>query len=327
MEEACIVMKKLQILMSTYNGKAYLREQLDSILQQDCKQKGLAQLHLLIRDDGSRDGTQKILQEYAVRYPQKVQWFQGENCGVIQSFFELMKKTQKADYYAFSDQDDFWMPDKMGSAVQVIEKYGKNSPFLYCCRPKLVDAELNAIPSAIKRPAMRPSFGNALLENIVTGCTAVMNEELRALIAFEFPRFTVMHDRWFYLTASCFGRVYYDETPHICYRQHGGNGVGANSGRWKEFCERLRLFWGKRHDISRQAEEFIRIFGTLPEREDLKKCKGDVKVLSRLKLAGELAEGRKDFSRRLRLVKRKKLFRQRRTDDFIFRMLLLMGIY
>lgn len=320
-------MKKLQILMSTYNGKAYLREQLDSVLQQDCKQKGLVKLQLLVRDDGSKDGTQKILQEYAVRYPQEVRWYQGENCGVIQSFFELMKKTEKADFYAFSDQDDFWMPDKMSSAIQIIEKYGKNRPFLYCCRPKLVDAELNAITSAMKRPAMRPSFGNALLENIVTGCTAVMNEELRALVAVRFPKFTVMHDRWFYLAASCFGRVYYDETPHICYRQHGGNVVGVNSGRWKEFYGRLRLFWGKRHDISRQAEEFIKIFGALPEREDLKEYRGDAKSASCLKLAKELVEGRKGFSKRLRLVKGKRLFRQRGMDDFIFRMLILLGIY
>ena len=320
-------MKKLQILMSTYNGKAYLREQLDSVLQQDCKQKGLVKLQLLVRDDGSKDGTQKILQEYAVRYPQEVRWYQGENCGVIQSFFELMKKTEKADFYAFSDQDDFWMPDKMSSAIQIIEKYGKNRPFLYCCRPKLVDAELNAITSAMKRPAMRPSFGNALLENIVTGCTAVMNEELRALVAVRFPQFTVMHDRWFYLAASCFGRVYYDETPHICYRQHGGNVVGVNSGRRKEFYGRLRLFWGKRHDISRQAEEFIKIFGALPEREDLKEYRGDAKSASCLKLAKELVEGRKGFSKRLRLVKGKRLFRQRGMDDFIFRMLILLGIY
>ena len=320
-------MKKLQILMSTYNGKAYLREQLDSVLQQDCKQKGLVKLQLLVRDDGSKDGTQKILQEYAVRYPQEVRWYQGENCGVIQSFFELMKKTEKADFYAFSDQDDFWMPDKMSSAIQIIEKYGKNRPFLYCCRPKLVDAELNAITSAMKRPAMRPSFGNALLENIVTGCTAVMNEELRALVAVRFPQFTVMHDRWFYLAASCFGRVYYDETPHTCYRQHGGNVVGVNSGRWKEFYGRLRLFWGKRHDISRQAEEFIKIFGALPEREDLKEYRGDAKSASCLKLAKELVEGRKGFSKRLRLVKGKRLFRQRGMDDFIFRMLILLGIY
>ena len=320
-------MKKLQILMSTYNGKAYLREQLDSVLQQDCKQKGLVKLQLLVRDDGSKDGTQKILQEYAVRYPQEVRWYQGENCGVIQSFFELMKKTEKADFYAFSDQDDFWMPDKMSSAIQIIEKYGKNRPFLYCCRPKLVDAELNAITSAMKRPAMRPSFGNALLENIVTGCTAVMNEELRALVAVRFPQFTVMYDRWFYLAASCFGRVYYDETPHICYRQHGGNVVGVNSGRWKEFYGRLRLFWGKRHDISRQAEEFIKIFGALPEREDLKEYRGDAKSASCLKLAKELVEGRKGFSKRLRLVKGKRLFRQRGMDDFIFRMLILLGIY
>lgn len=320
-------MKKLQVLMSTYNGKKYLREQLDSILQQDCEKKELAALQLLVRDDGSTDGTQDILQEYALKYPEKIQWFQGKNCGVIQSFFELLKKAGKADYYAFSDQDDCWMAEKMSCAVQVMERKGKNIPFLYCCRPKLVDAELNSIPSVAKRSPMRPSFGNALIENIVTGCTAVLNDALRTLLVFRFPKFTVMHDRWFYLVASCFGKVYYDETPHICYRQHAGNVVGINSGRWEEFCERLRLFLGKRHDISRQAEEFIKIFGKLSSREDLKKYEGNAHVAACLSLAKELASGKRAFSKRWYLVRSRKLYRQRKMDDFIFRWILLSGIY
>lgn len=320
-------MKKLQILMSTYNGEKYLREQLDSILQQDCEKKGLAMWQLFVRDDGSSDSTQEILREYALKYPEKIQWFQGKNRGVIRSFFELLLKAKKADYYAFSDQDDYWMPDKMSCAIQVIEKHGESVPFLYCCRPKFVDADLNSIPSVTKRSKMRPSFGNALIENIVTGCTSVMNDVLRDLLVIQLPNFTVMHDRWFYLVAACFGKVYYDETPHICYRQHGGNVVGVNSGKWKEFCERLRLFWRKRHDISRQTEEFIKIYEKLSFRKDLKRYKESRHVANSLKLAGELVFGKKSFSKRICLVRGRKVFRQRRMDDFIFRFLLLLGMY
>ena len=79
-------MEKLQILMSVYNGKKYLREQLESIMAQDCEKDGTVVFSLVIRDDGSSDGTQEILEEYTRKYPDKVRWYQGNNLGVIQSF-------------------------------------------------------------------------------------------------------------------------------------------------------------------------------------------------------------------------------------------------
>lgn len=78
--------KVIQVLMSTYNGKDYLREQIDSILAQNCKEQMGVSLKLFIRDDGSKDGTQKILDEYAEKYPDRISWYQGENIGVIKSF-------------------------------------------------------------------------------------------------------------------------------------------------------------------------------------------------------------------------------------------------
>ena len=106
--------KVIQVLMSTYNGKDYLREQIDSILAQNCKEQMGVSLKLFIRDDGSKDGTQKILDEYAEKYPDRISWYQGENIGVIKSFFELMEKSdEKAEYYAFSDQDDYWHKEKL----------------------------------------------------------------------------------------------------------------------------------------------------------------------------------------------------------------------
>jgi glycosyltransferase involved in cell wall biosynthesis len=314
--------------MSTYNGEKYLAEQLDSILGQDCEKKGLAAVQLLVRDDGSTDGTQRILQEYAKRYPEKIQWFQGKNCGVIQSFFALLQKAPDADYYAFSDQDDYWMEDKLSSAVCALEKSRQREvPLLYCCRPKLVDAGLQELSSNIKRPPMRPSFGNALIENIVTGCTAVMNQELRALVAAELPEFTVMHDRWLYLVAACFGSVYYDETPHICYRQHETNVVGTNANRRREWKERLRLFRQKRRDISRQTEEFVRIFDKLSDRQDLKKYRERPEVLAAMQLAKELLAGRYSITKRARLAKNPAIYRQRRLDNYIFRLILFVGSY
>lgn len=338
-------MKKIQVLMSTYNGEKYLREQLDSILEQDCERLGIAGLSILVRDDGSSDGTQKILQEYSTIYPEKLRWVQGKNCGVIQSFFELLVNAEAdAEYYAFADQDDYWMTDKLSSGIRALEKYdtcgcadnsadlsveavtSMKNPLLYCCRPKLVGAELAELPVDIKRPPVRVGFGNALLENVVTGCTIVMNKDLREMVIEELPQFTTMHDRWLYLVAACFGRVIYDETPHICYRQHGGNVMGTSNSRFAEFKERLLRFRKRRTDISRQTAEFLRIYGDL-SRKSFSYYAEDERVRECLVLAEELVAAKHSLKKRVQLVRSNKLYRQRKNDDRVFKLIILLGSY
>ena len=210
--------------MSTYNGKDYLREQIDSILAQNCKEKMGVDLKLFIRDDGSKDGTQKILDEYAEKYPDKISWYQGENIGVIKSFFELIEKSDvKAEYYAFSDQDDYWHKEKLSAGIEQIKSMTNDDvkePLLYCCSQLLVDENLKEIDNTMTRKEKRASFENAVVENIVTGCTIVMNKTLRDMAKAYPPKFTVMHDWWFYLLASCYGKIYYDKN-HICNRKQG----------------------------------------------------------------------------------------------------------
>lgn len=321
-------MKRIQVLMSAYNGAVYIREQLDSILGQDCEELGMAELSVFIRDDGSSDGTQEILEEYEKKYPKQIHWVQGKNKGVIGSFFELLKEADEdVDYYAFSDQDDYWMPDKLSSGIRLLEgTEDRGAPCLYCCRPKLTDEHLVELTEHIRRPPVCPSFGNALIENVVTGCTAIINPSLRRLVAAELPKFTVMHDRWLYLVASCFGTVIYDETPHICYRQHGGNVVGTKNGRFAEFRERLSRFWGKRRDISRQTEEFLRIFGDL-SKGNLQRFQADGRVSANLRLAGGLADAKHSFRRRIMLVREGEICRQRNYDNKIFKVIILLGFY
>ena len=321
-------MKKIQILMSTYNGEAYLREQLDSIFGQDCENAGVAEFFLFVRDDGSTDGTQEILKEYRAKYPEKFRWVQGKNQGVIRSFFALLKHAdEQMDYYACADQDDYWMPDKLSSGIRGLEGLEDGSkPNLYCCRPKLVDGNLQELVTDIRRPPVRPSFGNALVENVVTGCTVIMNQALRKMVAVQLPKFTTMHDRWLYLVAGCFGEIIYDETPHICYRQHSTNVMGFSSNRFAELKERLSRFRGRRRDISRQTAEFLRIFGDL-SREDLRPYAMDRKVLANLHLAEDLVSGRHSFPKRLKIVKDRRVYRQRKNDNRIFMFLILIGSY
>ncbi len=308
-------MKTIQILMSTYNGEAYLKEQIESILTQDCEQFGVASYTIKIRDDGSGDGTRQILQEYAEKYPDRISWYQGENVGVIQSFFDLMLQADVCDYYAFADQDDYWMPEKITRGIESLEKKSADKPLLYCCRPKLVDEKLHTIESTIERPVMRPSFRNAMIENIATGCTEVFNRNLYEMVIQQLPQFTVMHDWWLYLVATCFGEIVYDETSYICYRQHGGNVVGTKTSHWDELKMRLKRYKKNRGNISRQLEEMIRIFGTnYPENENII-------------LAKEMLEVKPYFGKRVRFFRKAGIYRQRKMDDWIFRWILRLGSY
>ena len=208
-----------------------------------------------------------------------------------------------------------------------MKKESADIPLLYCCRPKLVDENLNPLVSEIKRPPMRPSFNNALIENIVTGCTIVMNRNLRDMVKAAPPRYTVMHDWWFYIIASSFGRVYYDETPHICYRQHGGNEVGTNVSRSKEFKDRVKRFKGNRRNISNQMTEFLRIFENCKKDDIAARYINSDNARECLKLARRLVDSRQSLSARIKLVKSGEAYRQRKMDDLIFKIILLSGSF
>lgn len=319
--------------MSTYNGKDYLREQIDSILAQNCKEKMGVDLKLFIRDDGSKDGTQKILDEYAEKYPDKISWYQGENIGVIKSFFELIEKSDvKAEYYAFSDQDDYWHKEKLSAGIEQIKSMTNDDvkePLLYCCSQLLVDENLKEIDNTMTRKEKRASFENAVVENIVTGCTIVMNKTLRDMAKAYPPKFTVMHDWWFYLLASCYGKIYYDKNQYISYRQHGTNTVGYNTSKVKEFKDRVKRFRGNRQNITKQLSEFIRIYKLYKKEDDNTLFFNDA-VKRKIRLAYELVKYSKKVKyapKRAAILKKTGIYRQRKIDNIIFQIILLSGSY
>lgn len=133
----------------------------------------------------------------------------------------------------------------------------------------------------------------ALIENIVTGCTAVFNRTLRQMAIKELPEYTFMHDWWLYLIATCYGSVVYDETPHIKYRQHGDNAVGNNVSLLHEFWTDCAFFQKKKHNASRQVTEFLRIFDT--DSFDTIKEGQTARVTEHLALAREMVQVRKHF--------------------------------
>lgn len=298
-------MKKIQILLSTYNGERYLEEQLDSLINQN-----YMNLSILIRDDGSTDGTINILRKYGDNY-KNITYYQGENLGVIESFFDLVKKSDiTADYYGFSDQDDVWNEDKISKAIEILDFMDDEQPLLYCGKTTLVDSDLNPIYSSIRPHEITPNFGNALVENICIGCTCVVNHRLLQLVKNHIPTYTIMHDWWFYLTASCFGQVYYDKCSYILYRQHGDNVIGMKTSYISEFKNRFKNYKQNRGKISAQVMEFNKLY----QNEGNKKKK-----------INYLLKSKKSLQYRLKIIFSSEIHRQRKLDDIIFKVLFLLG--
>ena len=158
---------KLIVLMSTYHGEKYLREQLDSLLAQEHMPD-----KIVVRDDGSSDGTLTILEEYRAR-DSRIEYRKGENRGPAGSFYELIRDCEDAEYYALCDQDDVWMPDKLSAAVEALKKEDESIPLLYCSRYTLTDEKLNPIDSNVSPLYNYSDFPHSLIYHTAPGCTFV----------------------------------------------------------------------------------------------------------------------------------------------------------
>jgi glycosyltransferase involved in cell wall biosynthesis len=247
-------LKRVDVLMATYNGAAYLREQIDSVLAQE----GVA-LRLVVRDDGSRDATPAILADYAARYPEIVSVLTDSvQRGASENFMLLLQQPSQADYFAFCDQDDVWLKDKLITAVEALESSA--APVrLYCSAVSYVDESLEALGSSARQ--VTPSFNNALVENIAQGCTMVFDAALRQTVLQHLPDKAAMHDWWMYLVAAAFGRVLHDPVPHMLYRQHGRNVVGGGFSLTQKIRKNwLRYTSGKAWQMAAQADQLQQLY-------------------------------------------------------------------
>jgi len=176
------------VVMSTYNGEKYIRPQIESILNQiDIR------LILYIRDDGSKDNTKEIIEEYI---SDNVIFDIGENLGAKKSFIEALQEAPVADYYAFSDQDDVWDRDKLIAAIAMIRNREKKGvPILYCGRTRLVDSKLNYIGEGRCYHEKSNSFLCGEVQ-AAAGCTMVFSRELKQKIEQYSPIVYPMHDAW-----------------------------------------------------------------------------------------------------------------------------------
>ena len=271
---------KIAVLLSTYNGEKFLAEQIDSLLAQSHKN-----FILVVRDDGSHDRTVSILESYAFNHSVQIRLLScdGQNLGASGGFAFLIDYVIKnkeslgltSSYMMFCDQDDTWFPEKIERLLTVMlaTEADNNSALPIIVHSDLeVVSEQNTViaKSLINYQGLeieRNSFPNLVISNLVTGCTALINQSL-AEKALPIPKNAIMHDWWLALVAAAFGKLVYLNIPLVHYRQHGNNTIGAKEftkvsvvsmSLWRTILARKP----NEHliEVSIQAAEFNRRYG------------------------------------------------------------------
>lgn len=246
-------MKRVAVLMSTYNGGKYLKEQIESILLQ----KGDFELSIYVRDDGSSDSTIKMLDEY--QNQKKLTWYKGENLGPAKSFMDLIYYCGEFDFYVFADQDDVWEHNKIETAVKKISNI--QSPALYYGNAKLVDKDLNDINGYVyNKGCPKKDFFTLVCAGGLLGCTMVLNKELvNKIKEKQAASKVIMHD--YYVAIVCIGlggKIVYDNNSYMSYRQHSNNVVGVSYGVRGKIKNRIKRIKEKmKVSIAEQAKDIL----------------------------------------------------------------------
>lgn len=301
-------MEIVQVLMSTYNGEKYLREQIDSILaQKDVIVK------IFIRDDGSTDNTKLILNEY--KRNGKIEWYDGDNLKPALSFLDLMKNAGDFDYYAFCDQDDIWDENKLSIAIDKLNINKSDKPAMYFSNAKLINENGESLHKYHLSKKINITAESGFIQNIALGCTIVFNREaLNKAILADYSTDIAMHDAWIYRICLAFGEVIYDDKAYIRYRQHNNNVVGGRKNIIKRIKVRIiNLKKSRSLKKSKRMEEFLNIYGeTLPH---------EIR-----ELAFKIAFCNKSIKSRLGIFLDNKICMQSKFDTILFKISALLGI-
>lgn len=254
--------EKVGIVLASYNGEHYIREQLDSILSGTYKN-----FCIHVFDDGSSDCTREIIKEYEKRYPGQVVLNENaENKGVVKNFLCGIQAVEEA-YIMLCDQDDVWLPDKIEKTMQEmkrVEGEEKEAAIVFT-DAKVVDAQLTPQGTSFYKRSRyklnQMGLSYMLMENKLIGCTIMLNYKIKEKIT-AVPTSARMHDWWIALIGAAFGKIAFLEEETILYRQHGSNVVG-NQSFSSYIASRLKKPGQQRKMLLRteeQAAEFLEIY-------------------------------------------------------------------
>ena len=247
---------KVQILLATYNGEKFIREQLDSIINQTYKS-----WEILIHDDGSVDNTISILNEYHNNYPKKIRLLIDQKIfsSASKNFFHLIEnRSKEANLYCLCDQDDIWHKNKLDLIIERYNSTDYKKPLLIHsdlslinARGKLLEKSHNKLINQQKNFITKEG---SLYYNPVPGCAMSINSALADKISFS--KYMVMHDWWILLSAMHVNTtVLYIDLPLVAYRQHSGNVLGYKKNNI--FLLVIRLFFKIPNYISNVKKAYI----------------------------------------------------------------------
>ena len=234
---------RVSVVVCTYNGERYLRDQLQSILDQTMPPD-----EIIVSDDGSTDSTLEIIEEFASSngVAQTPVWrvaTRTKPLGVSGNFASALKKAM-GEFIALADQDDVWEPDRLEKGLA----HFSNGVLLVHSDATLIEASgrpIGTLMSALRltsserRNLLRGLALTALLRrNVVTGATTMIRASLLEQ-ALPIPEGWVQ-DEWLALVAAAQGGVFFQEDLLIRYRQHGKNEIGASKTDYHEATRRLR---------------------------------------------------------------------------------------
>lgn len=294
--------KEVAILMSTYNGERYLKDQIQSILKQTYKN-----WHLYIRDDGSTDETRSIISKFEAKYPEKITFFNKdrvENKGVVKSFMEMLAGAE-ADFYMFSDQDDVWKEEKVAKSVAaMMQRDYLKKPICIHTDLQVVNANLEG-NEVMNGERIWHDFQHLLFSNCITGCTMMINQITKDMMHFDTIDYDkiYMHDWWIGLICAEFGEIVYLEEPLILYRQHGDNVVGSyEENTISHYIYRIFHQEPERKHMRRVvriANEFDKIFGEQTRGKDYQYVHRYGNLTKKASFFGDLALGIKLVPQRM----------------------------
>jgi len=303
---------KITVLMSTYNGEKHLKEQIDTILAQD-----IEGLSLFVRDDGSTDSTCEILEKYA--NTGKLTYYKGEQkeeyfntlSKVGFSFLDLVKKAPESEYYAFADQDDIWLENKLSEAVKLLEAHdNQDTPLLYCSYATLVDENGIETKAKAKKATKNATRVNQLLvQGLSLGCTFVFNKFTQELFSKYNPPYMITHDYDLLKIVSAIGKIVYDGRSFIKYRQHSVNVVG---GKKRSIFSRIKKSLKTKSFHSLSAENILNDYSDLMQ--------DDVRQLFEL-----VAYYKKSFKKKMKLLFTNKIQRGDIKTGILFKIGVLIN--
>jgi glycosyltransferase involved in cell wall biosynthesis len=263
----------VSIILGTYNGQVYLREQLDSLFAQT-----YPKLEIIAIDDVSNDDTVQILREYAARHSNMKVVVNESNLGFIKNF-EKGARLSTGELIAFCDQDDYWLPEKVGKMVASIGAH----PMIFC-DSELCDQDLRPLGRKISGLAHQQSFYDCrqlcVFSRMYGHATLITRELFDKATPFikEMP-----HDGWLAFHATLYGGVKFLPEVLVHYRQHESNIFGAVGGKSRRTAEERAQ--RKRRELARVRVRMNAFYEACPDNLVLQK-----------KLLKALMESYRDFS-------------------------------